>query len=157
MGISTPDSVESGTDLPLAEPQKNDKAKHGRRLSRVEINAILSLAEANRPVSAICREIGCSDDTVYNVLHDFQDARSLARKRLKAGSLELAERVLAKAKPKECVRVLEDLRVLTPPQQGPQSVQQNVIVLGARTAPGDILASLSPHTITVQSEDTQKA
>lgn len=127
------DSVKILTPDPVS-----DKSKHGKRLGRPAIQAILSLAEVQRPVTEIAKQFGVSRDTVHRILRDFQDTRVLARKRLKAGSLELAERVIRKARPKEAVQVLEDLRVLTPAQPGPSGNQVNVLVLGMRQVPADI-------------------
>lgn len=122
------------------------KRKRHQRLSRVQINAILSLTEAGQTLREVGAAIGCSHQTVSDVLHDFQDTRVLARKRLKAGSLELAERVIRKARPKEAVQVLEDLRVLTPAQPGPSGNQVNVLVLGGGSVPIDlpVTQALSP-------------
>lgn len=100
--------------------QKIDGAEVGanKRLSAADHALIVRWADEGKTQTLIAQRLGVSQGRISQVLAEFRDSRPLARKRLEAGSLELAQRIVADADPDQAIDVLERLEVLPPKQAG---------------------------------------
>ena len=138
--MSDPLSPPPIIDPPPPTSTQDAQEPRNYRLSRQRVAQILTLYDGTRTQVEVAQIVGVSQPYVHEVLRDFQDTRWLARRTLKNGAIKLSQRVINDATPKDAIRVLEDLKVLTPPQEG-QPSRVNILVLGARDTP-----ALSPPT-----------
>jgi len=104
-------------------------SKYGKRMSHKEIRLMLAMAEAGKSAPEIARSLGVSHNTVYAHLEDWQDMRDLARKKLDASALQVAERALAQSDP---LKLLEGIGVIEGAKTG---APQIMIAIGAPASP----------------------
>ena len=128
--------------LPTAMP--SETAKHGKRLTRLQITRILALSAAGMEGCAIAKEVGCDPSTVSRTLDQFVDGRELARKRLEGGAVRLAETVVRTKDAGVALKALGKLDVVRDDQ-----ATGNTNVLIAIGQPGQPSQPLSPPDISV--------
>jgi hypothetical protein len=101
-----------------------------RRMTDSERLTILQLHEKGMTQSAIAQQLGRAVSSVHEVIQTYTPTKTLAKRKLAAAALRMAENVIENGGPKEHVRALEGLDVLHPKQQNTNiSVQINGLVL----------------------------
>jgi hypothetical protein len=105
---------------------------------------MLAMQEAGKSHKEIAAGVGVHLSTVYDTLNEWQDVRDLARKKLEASSLQVAERAITQSDP---LKLLEGIGVIEGSKSG---APQILIAIGAPSSP------LSPPVITLPRETSKK-
>lgn len=116
--VQAADATEGAVVLDLVEKEKGRK-----RLIPSEIRVLLDLHQRGLSQNQIARRLNVAQSTVAYWLSSFDDTRPLAKARLRAGALELAERVIERANPEEAIKTLQGLDVLESKKGGDGGVK----------------------------------
>jgi hypothetical protein len=84
----------------------------GEPLRPTEELHIMQLTERGLRQEAIAVDVGCHQSTVSRTIAKYTDTRPLARKRLEAEALTMAERIITDGKPETLLKVMAKLDVV---------------------------------------------
>lgn len=114
-------------DMVEAPPKPKRTKKNGERVTRMsneERITILTMSAGGRSIGDIARVIKRSESGISKYLASMIDTTEIAKRTLRAGAVNLAERIIKKADVKEAIEVLSrpSVGVLDPPasQKGGQ-------------------------------------
>jgi DNA-binding MarR family transcriptional regulator len=130
------------------------------RLTRDELNSLISLHRAGKTLTEIAAALKCSVPTVHDWVHKLTDTTDVAKLTIRASASELTDRLIAKAKPQDILEVLDRIGVIEKRQQ--ESGKSGVTVLvGGQDAQvqvhiGGESASIQPaHNLSTMQRDAQ--
>ncbi len=110
-----------------------------KRLSDSERLAILTQHEKGETLTSIAQRFNRSLSTIHDVVQTYAPTVSLAKRRLQAASLQMAENIIENGLPRDHVATLKGINVL---EESDSSVPKVVVQIGVLG--GDVQVSLSP-------------
>lgn len=115
-------------------------------LTARELGWVLKLADDGLTQTEIAQRLNCSQATISRVLSDFDDTRTIARKRLHASADAIAERLTKTKHAPTMLEVLRDVGVTEKqaPSAGSKGGVTVLVGAGAGTVNIQLNASLSP-------------
>lgn len=131
--VQAAETAEGAITLDLSKAEAEGVEKGRRRLLPSEIRVILDLHAKGLSQNAIARRLNISQSTVAYWLSGFDDTRPLAKARLRAGALELAERVIERANPEEAIKALQGMDVIEGKKSGDGGVK---VIIGVQLKTG---------------------
>jgi predicted XRE-type DNA-binding protein len=105
------DSLQAEAEKLLQSMQQVPPREPGEKLRpRDELQILVMVKEQQMSQEAAAEAVGCHQSTVCRVLAKYDDTRPLARKRLEAAALEVAERAIREGDPLKLLAKLDVIR-----------------------------------------------
>jgi hypothetical protein len=121
-----------------------DKAKPAEspsytRLTDADRLLILHLHDKGETQTAIAQRLGRSVSTINDVIQTYAPTVDIAKRKLRASALKMAENIIENGLPRDHVAALKGINVL---EETDSSVPRVVVQIGTQN--GDVQVSLSP-------------
>jgi transposase len=109
-----------------------------KRLTDADRLTILTLYDKGVSYEAIAERLGRSSSTIHDVVQTYAPTVDIAKRRLRAASLEMAENIIKNGLPRDHVATLKGINVL---EESDSSVPKVVVQIGVMGS--DVQVSLS--------------